>query len=136
MSDTSRVIHQDIEFNTNPQRVYEALLDAKQFSAFTGAPAEIQREPGGLFSCFGGMITGRNVELIANKRIVQAWRVKIWPEGVYSMVSFELQPKGSGTRLAMTHDGFPDGMRAHLNGEMPEGGWYRQYWQPLQKYLG
>jgi hypothetical protein len=27
-------------------------------------------------------------------------------------------------------------MRAHLNGEMPEGGWNRQYLEPLQKYLG
>jgi activator of HSP90 ATPase len=131
----SNAIHQEIEIKANPQRVYEALLDAKQFGAFTGAPAQIEREAGGTFSCFGGMITGRNVELIPDKRIVQAWRIKVWPEGVYSIVSFELQPKGSGTHLMMTHDGFPDGMRAHLNGEMPEGGWYRQYWEPLQKYL-
>jgi activator of HSP90 ATPase len=89
----SNAIHQEIEFKTNPQRVYEALLDAKQFSTFTGAPAQIEPEAGGEFTCFGGMITGRNVELMPNKRIVQAWRVKIWPEGVYSIVLFELQPK-------------------------------------------
>ena len=129
-------IHHDIEFTANPQRVYEALLDSKQFSAFTGAPAQIDGNEGGAFSCFGGVITGRNVELIPNKRIVQAWRVKIWPEGVYSIVLFELQATGSGTRLMMTHDGFPAGMRAHLNGEMGQGGWHRQYWEPLQKYLG
>jgi len=132
----SDAIHREIEFKTSPQRVYEALLDAEQFSAFTAAPAEIDREAGGAFSCFGGIITGRNVELVPNKRIVQAWRVKMWPEGVYSIVSFELQAKGSGTRLTMTHDAFPDGMRAHLNGEMPEGGWNRQYLEPLRKYLG
>lgn len=102
---------------------------------FTGAPAEIKAEAGGEFSCFGGMITGRNIELSPNRRIVQAWRVKIWPEGMYSIVSFELQPDGSGTRLVMTHDGFPGTMRAHLNGEMPDGGWQRQYWEPLRKYL-
>lgn len=129
-------IHQDIEFQAPPQRIYAALLDAKQFSAFTGAPAEIDGQAGGAFSCFGGMITGRNVEVIPDKRIVQAWRVKIWPEGTYSIVSFALQPQGTGTRLAMTHDGFPDGMRAHLNGEMPDGGWHRMYWEPLRKYLG
>jgi activator of HSP90 ATPase len=131
----SDAIHQEIEFKTSPQRVYEALLDSKQFTTFTGAPAQIEREAGGSFSCFGGIITGRNVELIPNKRIVQAWRVKVWPEGVYSIVSFVLQSQGSGTRLTMTHDGFPNGMRAHLSGELPEGGWHRQYWEPLQKYL-
>lgn len=131
----SDAIHQDIEFTANPQRVYEALIDSKQFSAFTGAPARIEPQAGGAFSCFGGMITGQNVELIPNKRIVQAWRVKIWPEGVYSIVSFELQPASAGTRLIMIHDGFPGGMRAHLNGETGDGGWYRMYWDPLRKYL-
>ena len=128
-------IHQEVEFNTSPQRVYQALLDAKQFSTFSGAPAEIEPQAGGAFSCFGGIVTGRNVELVPNKRIVQAWRIKIWPEGVYSIVAFELEPKGSGTLLTMAHDGFPEDMRAHLNGEMPEGGWHRQYWEPLKKYL-
>ena len=131
----SNTIRQEIEFKTNPQRVYDALLDAKQFSAFTGAPAEIDRQVGGAFSCFGGIITGRNIELVPNKRIVQAWRVKIWPEGLYSIVGFELQPDGPGTRVVLTHDGFPADMRAHLNGEGPDGGWHRQYWDPLRKYL-
>jgi uncharacterized protein YndB with AHSA1/START domain len=128
-------IRQEVDFKASPERVYEALLDAKQFSTFTGAPAEIQREAGGAFSCFGGFVVGRNIELVPDKRIVQAWRVKVWPEGVYSIVAFELRPRGSGTHLTMTHDGFPDGTRAHLNGEMPDGGWQRQYWEPLQKYL-
>ena len=129
-------IHKEVDLKASPQRVYEALLDAKQFSAFSGGhPAEIQREEGGAFSCFGGVITGRNVELVLNRRIVQAWRVKIWPEGVYSIVTFDLQSQGSGTRLTMEHKGFPDDMRAHLNGEMPDGGWNRQYLEPLQKYL-
>ena len=128
-------IRQEVLFKANPHRVYEALLDTEQFSAFTGAPAEIQREAGGAFSCFGGFVTGRNIELVPDKRIVQAWRVKVWPEGIYSIVAFELQPRESGTHLAMTHDGFPEEMRAHLSGEMPDGGWRRQYWEPLQKYL-
>jgi hypothetical protein len=35
----------------------------------------------------------------------------------------------------MEHKGFPDEMRAHLNGEAPGGGWNRQYLDPLKKYL-
>jgi len=132
----SATVRKEVNFKVSPQRVYEALLDAKQFSALSGGhPAEIQREAGGAFSCFGGVVTGRNVELVSNQRIVQAWRVKMWPEGVYSIVTFEFQPQGSGTRLTMEHKGFPDDMRAHLNGEMPDGGWDRQYLEPLRKYL-
>ena len=49
----TNAIQQEIVFKASPKRVYDALLDSKQFSEFTGAPAEINREPGGAFSCFG-----------------------------------------------------------------------------------
>lgn len=131
----STVIHKEAFLNASPQRVYEALLDAKQFSAFSGAPAEIDRQEGAAFSCFGAFISGRLIELVPNRRIVQAWRVKMWPEGVYSIVTFELRADGSGTRLTLVHKGFPDEMRAHLNGDTPDGGWNRQYLEPLERYL-
>src|SRR5579871_5511458 len=117
-------IQQEVIFKANPKRVYEALLDSRQFSEFSGAPAEISRDPGGAFSCFGGVITGRHIELVPNHRIVQAWRVKMWQEGLYSIVRFELRQQGSETRLVMDHVGFPPEMRAHLNGEGAEGGWH------------
>jgi activator of HSP90 ATPase len=132
----AKPIHQEITFKASAKGVYDALLDSKQFSDFTGgAPARIEREVGGVFSCFGGVITGRNIELLPNQRIVQAWRVGNWPDGVYSIVKFELQAHGSETRLVMDHTGFPDHLRAHLNGEEADGGWHRQYWEPLKKYL-
>ena len=127
----SNSIRQAVIIKASPQRVYDALLDAKQFSAFTGgAPAEIDSNAGGAFSCFGGMITGRNVELVPNQRIVQAWRGGNWPEGVYSIVKFELDAQGSETRLTLDHSAFPEGNAEHL-----EGGWHKMYWEPLKKYL-
>jgi activator of HSP90 ATPase len=126
----SITIHQEIDFNTSPQLLYEALLDANQFTAFSGRPAEINREVGGAFSLFGGHIIGRNVELLPNHRIVQAWRVVTWPEGVYSIAKFELKPNGSGTRLVFDHIGFPEGLHDHL-----AEGWTSNYWMLLKKYF-
>src|SRR3977135_1101884 len=60
-------IHQEVSFNASPQRVYEALLDAKQFTAFSDRPAEINREVGGTFSLFAGHSIGRTLELILTK---------------------------------------------------------------------
>src|SRR5215831_5687652 len=74
-SDKSITIHQEIEFNASPQQLYEALLDSKQFTEFSGRPTQINREVGGAFSLFKGHIIGRNLELAPNERIVQAWRV-------------------------------------------------------------
>lgn len=128
----AKAIHQEEDFKARPQQIYEALLDAKQFSAFSGGrPAEIHGEVGGAFSLFAGHIVGLNVELVANHRIVQAWRVVTWPEGVYSIARFELQGQGSGTRVIFDHTGFPPDLAEHL-----ASGWQENYWKPLRKYVG
>ena len=44
-------LHQEITFNANPQRIYEALLDSKKFSTFTGLSAEIDPRAGGALQC-------------------------------------------------------------------------------------
>jgi activator of HSP90 ATPase len=124
-------LHQEIELKAGPQRIYEILLDSKQFAAFTGMPANIDSAAGGAFSMFGGMIVGRNVELITNQRIVQAWRPTHWDPGVYSVVKFELKLQRSGTMLILDHSGFPEGDYDSLF-----KGWGVRYWDPLKKYLG
>ena len=129
-NDKSITIHQEIDFNASPQRIYEALLDAKQFTAFSGRAAEINREVGGAFSLFDGHINGRNVELVPNKRIVQAWRTVDWPEGVYSIAKFELKAQGPGTHLVFDHVGFPERLHDHL-----AAGWEENYWSLLRKYF-
>ena len=123
-------IHQEVTIPASPARVYDALLDAKQFGEVTGAPAEIKPEAGGAFSCFGGYVSGRNVELQPGKRIVQAWRAQDWEDGQYSIVRFELKDQGSQTGLVFDHVGFPDGAEEHL-----APGWHKMYWEPLSKYL-
>ena len=39
-------LHQEVEIHASPQKVYDALLNSKQFTAFTTAPAEISAKPG------------------------------------------------------------------------------------------
>lgn len=129
----SELIEQDVTFPSTPERVYAALMESAQHAAFTGGPADISQDPGGEFSCHGGAIVGRNVELLPGRRIVQAWRVADWDDGVYSLVRIELEPdaKGQGTRLHLDHRGFPEGAGEHL-----AAGWYARYWEPLGRHLG
>jgi activator of HSP90 ATPase len=127
---TSTAIHQEIDYNAKPARLYEVLLDAKQFSAFTNDKAEIEPQPGAAFKLFGGRIEGRNIELIPNQRIVQAWRPASWPSGIYSIVRFELVARGAGTRIVLDHAGFSEDKWEGLN-----EGWTSNYWAPLHKYL-
>ena len=54
-------LHQEIELNAAPERIFNMLLDSKQFAAFTGMPATIDPNPGGAFKTFGGLIEGRKL---------------------------------------------------------------------------
>ena len=136
ISHTCESIHQEVVFKAARKRVYEALTDEKQFSQVTdfimkGAATEISHLVGGTFSIFGGVIAGRHIELIPDERIVQAWREKDWPAGVYSIVRFQLEAQGGETKLVFDHTGFPQGASASL-----APGWWSHYWEPLQKFLG
>jgi activator of HSP90 ATPase len=123
-------LREDEDFTASPHRVYQALLDEKHFSAFTGAPAKINPNEGGAMSLFGGAIVARNVELVPDKRVVQAWRDAAWAPGIYSMVKFELTPKGTGTHLVLDQTGFPAGQFSDL-----DSGWHEHYLAPMKKYL-
>jgi activator of HSP90 ATPase len=123
-------IHYEIDFKPGPDRIYQAILDQKQFAAFSGLPATIDPTAGGAFSQFGGLIVGRNVELVANQRIVQAWRPTHWDPGVYSIVHFEFKPGPAGTSMVFDHIGFPAGEYDSL-----DSGWQSHYWGPLKKYF-
>ncbi len=125
-------IHQEIKIEASPDKVYRALTDAEHFSEFSGgAPASIDAEAGGAFSCFGDMITGRNIELVPGKRVVQAWRAGNWPDGLYSIVRFELAAEDGGTRIGFDQSGHPADQEPHL-----EDGWHKMYWDGLKASLG
>jgi activator of HSP90 ATPase len=124
------LVHQEVDFASSPARVYAALLDDHQFGALTGAPAMITPKEGGAFSLFGGAIVGRNVELAPGKLLVQAWRDAAWKPGIYTMVKFEMTPRGGGTHLVLDQTGYPDGEYHPLS-----IGWPAHYWTPMKKFL-
>jgi len=143
ISHSNEAIHMEVVFQAARKRVYEALTEAKQFEkviqlsaamksgmALGDKPTAISREEGGAFTEYRGHIIGRQIELVPNERIVQAWRVIMWDPGVYSIAKFELTEQGAATKLVFDHKGFPNGQAEHL-----AEGWKSNYWEPLAKYL-
>jgi activator of HSP90 ATPase len=143
ISHTEDAIHQEPVFKASRKRVYDALTEAKQFQKVTllsaavqsgmakgNIPAEMTAEPGGPFKFFNGFIVGRNLELVPNERLVQAWRVAYWPAGAWSLTKFVLVEQGSDTKIIFDHTGFPKGDAEHLL-----EGWNGNYWEPLAKFL-
>jgi uncharacterized protein YndB with AHSA1/START domain len=142
ISHSRESIHHEVFLSASPQRVYESLTDPEQFQKVTmlsaavtsgmvkSGSAQISKDVGGTFSLFGGVISGRIIELMPNERIVQAWRAADWPPGVYSIARFELRSNGKGTKLVFDHTGFPAGAAQHL-----AEGWKGNYWEPLNEAL-
>ncbi len=141
-SHTADAIHQEPEFAAAPARVYAALLDPVQFDRvvelsgvlqamqLSSAASRISSHAGGAFALFGGYITGRQLELVRDQRIVQAWRAVNWGAGVYSVARFELQPSAAGCRIVFDQAGFPADDARSL-----AAGWKSHYWEPLRKLL-
>ena len=138
LSHDAEAIHQVVNFSVAPARVYNVLMDPREFLAimkFSTVPnapePKIDARVGGDFALFGGHILGRNIELVPGTRVVQAWRTSDWPPGLYSIARFELHAANSGTTLTFDHTGFPKGDGKHL-----ADGWYLNYWTPMQKHFG
>lgn len=141
---TADSIHQQRLFKANRKRIYEALTITRQFDkiiqlsgvmqaavmAKMQTPTRISPRVGGPFAVFGGYIVGRQLELVPDELIVQAWRVGNWARGMYSVARFELLDQGADTRLVFDHAAFPQGQAEHL-----ASGWQEHYWDPLVKFL-
>jgi activator of HSP90 ATPase len=126
-----KTIKQKIIFKATPEDVYEALMDSKKHSKFTGSKAVISRRVGGKFTCYDGSLSGETIELVANKRIVQRWRSDDWPEGHYSTATFEMKKIKEGTELRFTQEDVPDDKYDGIN-----QGWIDFYWEPMKKMFG
>ena len=124
-------IHQEVTIDASPAAVYGLLTSSADFAKMTGGKAaSISTDVGGAVSLFEGGISARNIELAPGKRVVQAWRSNAWPEGVYSIVKFELEPQGKGTKLTFDQAGHPEAAQ-----QMLEGGWHQMYWNPMNAML-
>lgn len=116
----------------SPAKVYVAWLSSAGHTAMTGAPAETTYQAGGRFTAWDGYISGRNLQLEPNKRIVQAWRTSEFPAGAPdSHLEVVLEPVGDGTRITFRHSNIPSGQGANY-----EKGWHEFYLAPMAKYFG
>jgi activator of HSP90 ATPase len=125
------VIEQTMRFNATPEEVFDALVDPFKHSEFTGSRATTSRRAGARFTAWDGYISGKNIRLVKDKKIVQEWKTTEWPKGYPpSRLEFTLTAKDGGTELKMVHSKVP--------AEQVEDyrkGWYDSYWNPLKRYF-
>ncbi len=126
----TRTIKQSVSIAASPHAVYEALMDSKKHSEFTGGKAKTSRRVGGKFEAYDGWIDGWNVALLPDKKIVQKWRGGDWPKGHYSTVTFFLKKTPAGSLLQFTQTDVPE---EHF--EDISQGWIDNYWDKMKTAL-
>ena len=123
-----KTIVQDYHIDAPIEKVWEALVSAKEIDGWGGSPAKMDADEGTKFSLWGGDIHGTNIEVEKFKKLVQEWYGGEWEEP--SIVTFKLQKLGNSTKLELLHENVPDEEYEDI-----DQGWKDYYLGPLKKYL-
>lgn len=126
----TKTVKQIVAFKASPHDLYEMIMDSKKHAAFSGSSAKMSRRVGAIFTAYGGWIKGKNLKLIPNRLIVQAWRGKDWPKGHYSKAMFLFTKTKGGAKLTFSQTGVPSEQYPHIN-----RGWKAQYWAKMKAMI-
>lgn len=129
--DPPQTIRQRLVVAAPPAAVYEAFVNARKHSAFTGSPASGAGRVGARFTAWDGYISGVHRQLSTGKKIVQDWRTTEWPAGAPdSRVEITFKTVKGGTEVRMVHSQVPAAQAAAYR-----QGWIDFYWKPLKAYF-
>ena len=118
-------------FPVSPKRIYDAWLNGKEHGSMTGAKATASIKIGGKFTAWDGYISGMNLELVPNKRILQSWRSTEFPKDhLDSYLLVKLEDVKGGTKVTLVHSEVPAGQGASY-----KKGWKDFYFKPMKKYF-
>jgi activator of HSP90 ATPase len=128
----TKSIKQTVTFDATPDKIYNLIMDQKKHAAFTGSKVIMSTKVKGKFNVFDGYIHGYNIELVENKKIIQAWHFaeEGWPDDHYSICTFLLEREGNKTKLDFRQTDVPEHKVESL-----KDGWKQFYWKPMKALL-
>jgi hypothetical protein len=122
---------QRVTLPCNAKLVFEQLLDSRKHTKITKSPAFVNKREGGTFTAFNGQLTGRNIEIKPNKKIVQAIRFKNWDKDCYSIVTLKtIQTSNNKCTLELLQVGIPSNNIGKVKKH-----WNNNYWQMFKDFL-
>jgi activator of HSP90 ATPase len=92
--------------NAEPSDIYSALTNPFTIELWSGYPAVMSEEPGLEFSLWDGDITGKNIEFVKDRKMVQEWYFGDQPEK--SVVTVSIRPDGDNSIVTVEHTNIPD----------------------------
>jgi len=116
--------------SASPEKIYHAWLNSKEHELMTGSPADISDEIDGDFSAWDGYITGKNLELTPDSRILQSWRTTEFADSdPDSLLDITIVSEENATRITIHHSELPE------HGMQYQQGWIEAYFNPMKDYF-
>ena len=101
-----KTFKKQFRIKAEPSDVFSALTNPYTIELWTGYPAEMSTEPGSEFSLWEGDITGRNIEFVTDKKIVQEWYFGDQTEK--SIVTITIHMDRDDSLVTVEHTNIPD----------------------------
>lgn len=111
-----------------PEEVFAALTNPFTLELWTGYPAIMDNKEGTEFSLWEGSITGKNLEVIENKKLVQEWYFGEQEEK--SIVTIKLFENKKGTQVELIHTNIPDDDYENIT-----EGWIEYYFGAINDFF-
>jgi len=111
-----------------PEDVFAALTNTFTIELWTGYKAIMDDQPGTEFSLWDGDITGRNLEVIKDKKLVQEWYFGDQVEK--SLVTIKLFENKKGTQVELIHTNIPDEDYENIT-----EGWINYYFGAIKEFF-
>jgi activator of HSP90 ATPase len=128
----SKTINQVVKFpGSSAKELYNLYMNAKKHAEVTGEPVELSKKAGEKFSAYGKQLRGKNLQVSANKQVVQTWRAKGWDrKAPDSILILRFVDTEGGAEVHMTHAFVPDEVAKDI-----KKGWNDHYWKKWKSYI-
>jgi len=94
------------KINAEPSDIYSAVTNPYTIELWSGYPALMSTEAGSEFSLWEGDITGKNLEFVQDKKIVQEWY--FGDQSEKSIVTITITPDRENSQVTVEHSNIPD----------------------------
>ena len=116
--------------SATPREIYQAWLHGDLHTAMTGGSATGEPEEESEFSAWDGYISGKNIELVEDEKIVQKWRTtEFKATDSDSDLEILLKPTEGGSEVTLKHTNIPENQPDY------EQGWRDHYFTPMKDYF-
>ena len=125
----NKAIEQKILFKgTTAEELFDIFVNPQKHSTIHGgATTKISSKEGDSFSLLNGNLNGKNLLIVPNRMIVQAWRGNVWEkDDLDSILTLVFSDTRNGAQIEMVHVFTPNQFR-----EL----WNEIYWQPMKAFI-